>query len=42
MYLLWVSTSGLCFIFSYIIRVEQLSFVVLYEEDKEDPEQDKT
>lgn len=28
--------------FNYMIRVEHLGFAVLYEEDKEDPEQDKT
>lgn len=30
------------FYFNYMIRVEHLGFAVLYEEDKEDPEQDKT
>lgn len=28
--------------FNYMIRVEHLGFAVLYEEDKEDPEQDTT
>lgn len=30
------------FYFNYMIRVEHLGFAVLYEEDREDPEQDKT
>lgn len=43
MYLLCMSTGSLfSFQLHYIIRVAQLSFVVLYEEVKQEPEQDKT